>query len=187
MVKIANLEPGTKINIWILGRKASVIFEKYLQSTDEVTFTSKGRSVTLGLDLIDDIQIDEKILHLVLLKVWYDKIESGEKPEDYREFTPYWIKRLCDNPRFSKGQLIGRAKIDDIPFKRMTLPELKEAFRQGNMIPKEFDTVCVHHGYTPTKAYYKFEGLELGYGDPKLGAPDDTEVFIVKLGDRINR
>lgn len=59
MIKITNLEPGTKINIWILGRKAPAIFEKYLPDTDEITFVSKGRSVTLGLDLIDDIRIDK--------------------------------------------------------------------------------------------------------------------------------
>ena len=45
--------------VWILGRKAPAIFEKYLPDTDEITFVSKGRSVTLGLDLIDDIRIDK--------------------------------------------------------------------------------------------------------------------------------
>lgn len=35
-----------------------------------------------------------KILHLVLKYEWYDMIESGEKPEEYRDITPYWDKRL---------------------------------------------------------------------------------------------
>ena len=35
------------------------------------------------------------ILDLVLKGQWYDMIESGEKPEEYRDKKPYWIKRLC--------------------------------------------------------------------------------------------
>jgi hypothetical protein len=37
---------------------------------------------------------NEKILHLTLKKVWFDKIKSGEKKEEYREIKHYWIKRL---------------------------------------------------------------------------------------------
>lgn len=33
-------------------------------------------------------------LHLTLTKRWFDMILSGEKPEEYREIKPYWIKRL---------------------------------------------------------------------------------------------
>lgn len=35
-----------------------------------------------------------KILHLTLKKKWFDLIKSGEKTEEYREYKPYWIKRL---------------------------------------------------------------------------------------------
>lgn len=37
-----------------------------------------------------------KILHLSLKKQWYDLINSGEKKEEYREMTPYWIKRITN-------------------------------------------------------------------------------------------
>ena len=36
-----------------------------------------------------------KILHQPLKAKWYQMIESGEKPEEYREATPYWCKRFC--------------------------------------------------------------------------------------------
>ena len=29
-----------------------------------------------------------------LEKKWFDKIKSGEKKIEYREFKPYWIKRF---------------------------------------------------------------------------------------------
>lgn len=37
-----------------------------------------------------------KILHLTLIKKYFDQIASGKKKQEYREFKPYWIKRLTD-------------------------------------------------------------------------------------------
>ena len=28
-------------------------------------------------------------------KEWFEKIKSGEKTHEYREYKPYWEKRLC--------------------------------------------------------------------------------------------
>lgn len=38
-----------------------------------------------------------KILHLPLMAKWYEMIESGEKPEEYRKNKPYWQKRLLSS------------------------------------------------------------------------------------------
>lgn len=35
-----------------------------------------------------------KLLHLTLMKKWFDMILSGAKKEEYREVKPYWNKRL---------------------------------------------------------------------------------------------
>ena len=40
--------------------------------------------------------MDKRILHLTLLKKWFDLIASGEKTKEYREIKPYWTKRLFD-------------------------------------------------------------------------------------------
>lgn len=37
-----------------------------------------------------------KDLKLVLKRKWYDMIASGEKKEEYREFTDYWKNRLLE-------------------------------------------------------------------------------------------
>lgn len=34
------------------------------------------------------------ILHLTLKKKWFDDIARGEKRKEYREYKPYWKKRL---------------------------------------------------------------------------------------------
>lgn len=47
-----------------------------------------------------------KTLHLVLKAKWYDMIARGEKKEEYRENTSYWMKRigkLHDAVCFHKG------------------------------------------------------------------------------------
>ncbi len=38
----------------------------------------------------------EKILHLTLMKEWFDQILDGTKKVEYREIKPYWTKRLID-------------------------------------------------------------------------------------------
>lgn len=44
----------------------------------------------------------EKILHLTLMKKWFDQILAGTKTIEYRDIKPYWTKRLFDE----KGKLI---------------------------------------------------------------------------------
>ncbi len=36
-------------------------------------------------------------LQLLLKKQWFDLTKSGIKTEDYREITPYWVKRIINN------------------------------------------------------------------------------------------
>lgn len=128
-----------------------------------------------------------KILDLVLKCRWYDMIESGEKPEEYREIKPYWIKRLCDNPIFdANDNLIGRKNIDDYTIKMCEQEGLNliEMFSEGNMIPKEFTQVRLRRGYTSTTMLFRCEGITIGNGKAAWGAPEE-EVFIIKLGERV--
>lgn len=37
-----------------------------------------------------------KILYMPLKKEWYEMIERDEKPEEYREESPYWRRRLIE-------------------------------------------------------------------------------------------
>ena len=36
----------------------------------------------------------KRILHLTLLKKWFDLIAIGKKTKEYRDVKPYWTKRL---------------------------------------------------------------------------------------------
>ena len=92
---------------------------------------------------------DNKTLHLVLKRKWWEMIESGEKKEEYRDFTPFYVKRLCDNPCFNKqGEIIERKIIDkwtlDACEKRGI--DLKTAWVNGNIILKDYSSVTFYFG-----------------------------------------
>ena len=109
---------------------------------------------------------DNKTLHLVLKRKWWEMIESGEKKEEYRDFTPFYVKRLCDNPCFNKqGEIIERKIIDkwtlDACEKRGI--DLKTAWEGGN------------------------KAISVGKGRIEWGAEFGKEYFIIKLGERIEQ
>ena len=41
------------------------------------------------------------MLTLPIKRKWFDMIENGEKREEYRAITPYYIKRFRNAPRFN--------------------------------------------------------------------------------------
>ena len=132
---------------------------------------------------------DNKTLHLVLKRKWWDMIESGEKKEEYRDFTPFYIKRLCGNPCFNKqGEIIERKIIDkwtlDTCEKRGI--NLKTAWADGNIIPKDYSSVTFHFGYSNKTMTYSVKDISVGGGRTEWGAENGKEYFIIKLGERID-
>jgi len=104
-----------------------------------------------------------KVLDLPLQKQWYNMIESGEKTEEYREIKPYWIKRLCNaNPPSLKS-------CEGCPFAKCG----------------DYTHVRFRYGYTKRTMLFELKSIRVGVGNPKWGAPEKKEVFILKLGDKI--
>lgn len=108
-----------------------------------------------------------KPLYLVLKPEWYDMIEQGIKLEEYRELTPYWVKRLTT---LKYGFLLfsHRYSYEPIPF-------------------KAFDKVTFQRAYpkNPPRMTFEVKGMEYGFGNPAWGAPTDRKVFIIKLGNKV--
>jgi hypothetical protein len=116
-----------------------------------------------------------RVLHLVLKRKWYDMIDSGVKTEEYREIKPYWIRRLC--LAFSVDgrchTCIGNHCIECL-------------HKNGNNYETwKFDAVRFHRGYSKITKMFSIKDITIGFGNPEWGAPD-KEVFIIKLGKRIN-
>lgn len=101
-----------------------------------------------------------KILDLPLKKEWFKMIESGEKTEEYREIKPYWIERL-------------------------TWHEAFDNWIDPQRSPKPYTHIRFRNGYTKSIILFELKGIRIGRGKPEWGAPADKDVFILKLGNRI--
>lgn len=114
----------------------------------------------------------KRILYLPLRKEWYEMIERGEKREEYRTISPYWMERLlkCSRlPPTADGRCINE-RCQGCP------PANRSRF-------KEFDTVCFSYGYTLRRMAFECKGITVGHGRSEWGAPEH-ETFIIRLGKR---
>lgn len=74
----------------------------------------------------------EKILHLTIMKKWFDEVKSGKKKIEYSEINDYWEKRLFDKENNSK-------RFDFVIFKNgysKNAPKLKVEFKGIKIIDK---------------------------------------------------
>lgn len=104
-----------------------------------------------------------KILELPLKARWYGMIESGVKKEEYREVKSYWSKRFVGlyHPLFSH----------------------RYGHEQCNA--KGYTHVRFRYGYTKRTMLFMIEEIVIGRGNPEWGAPTDKDVFIIRLGERV--
>lgn len=131
-----------------------------------------------------------KILDLPLKAKWYDMIESGIKPEEYREITPYWCNRLLS------GCPLGISKYLE-PVLQRTYELIKEkgeeypnSFNIEHLLAWQYGTrgythVRFRYGYTKRTMLFALNGIRIGRGKPEWGATEDKNVFILKLGNRV--
>ena len=110
-------------------------------------------------------------LFLPLKAKWYNMIESGIKPEDYRDIKDYWIQRLIEINLF---------------YEFPTREELIEITEEGAIEEyfKDFDAVQFSYGYTKRTMLFECKGITIGKGNPEWGAPKEY-VFIIKRGRRL--
>lgn len=113
-----------------------------------------------------------KILHLHNNFKWYDMIESGEKPEEYRAM--YWIPQICRSGKPPSGNAPS--------YCAKQCPKLKPECREG--VPTDYTHACIHRGYTKTNMLWAIDKITIGKGNPKWGAPED-DVVIIKLKERV--
>lgn len=130
-------------------------------------------------------------LHLSLKKRWFDMIASGEKREEYRELSPFWIKRLIyweqdidwDNyiyKQMPKGQAECLAKTRELLF---------YGFMRGKLEFKPWLNVIFTLGYPKagdtSKTITKYvKHIRLGLPNPDW-CPEDTDlnrmVIVIEL------
>lgn len=115
-----------------------------------------------------------EVLHLVNSYEWYDMIERGEKPEEYRSIS-VWRKRICryGNPNHVNAEKIVCMK--ECPYK---MPAC------SIQVPTNIKFVYFHRGYTNHTMMWSVKRIYIGKGNPQWGAPKE-KVFIIELDKKL--
>lgn len=131
-----------------------------------------------------------KTLKLTLKKQWFDMIASGVKKEEYREIKPYFISRLTNvgsgwRPE-ARQEVEFYLKYGDETTQNIK-PTISQMQKRGINF-ENYDAVEFTNGYGKHRPQITLEclGIEIGQGNCKWGAPLE-DVFIIKLGNRINK
>ena len=105
-----------------------------------------------------------KTLHLSLKKQWFDMILNGGKKEEYRETINHWRVRFCESSVWQEVDGVMRLDVDSW---------------------KHFDVIHFTNGYGDDKPqmWVELKGITVGRGKPEWGAPADSDVFILQLGE----
>lgn len=117
-----------------------------------------------------------KNIQLSLKTKWFEMTKLGIKTEDYREITPYWVKRLVE-----KDFSWDCKKIEDINCHLYACPNgFFKKFNQNTMTlgyPKSGDAERI------LKLEHK--GIEIRTGNPDWGAEHGKLYFVIKHGKEL--
>lgn len=139
-----------------------------------------------------------KNLHLSLKAKWFEMTKSGVKTEDYREITPYWVKKLM---LYQNNDFLDLTKKDiDLvcsDFKQCTGAD---DFQEGSDIDytldnwylsfKKFKTTTLTLDYPKADNKEKIiqfvhKGIEIRTGNPEWGAEPNKIYFVIKHGGKL--
>ena len=121
-----------------------------------------------------------KNLQLSLKRNWFEMTKAGVKTEDYREITPYWIKRLVDKDLFRNCTTESFFEWYNNMPEFVTLQHVvnKPAINTMTLgYPKSVDTERI------LKLEHK--GIEIRTGNPDWGAEPDKLYFVIKHGSLV--
>lgn len=129
----------------------------------------------------------KKPLHLVLTEHWYDMIASGEKKEEYRDITAYWVKRLYDKLVPDADGAFERRRLTSNEAKIMGF--LDKAIEHFPIVPKPYTEVTFQRAYpkNPPRMTFTIESITIGTGNPDWGAEPGKKYFVIKLGRRLDQ
>jgi hypothetical protein len=124
-------------------------------------------------------------LILILISIWFDLIKSGEKTEEYREITPYWVRRFIDECYVDRflGIFTYDPKHQEIYEKQVYLLVL-EYFRRGKDVFRHFDELEFTKGYprkddAERRMVKQQPKICIGYGLESMGAIPNKLYFVI--------
>lgn len=133
-------------------------------------------------------KISKNALRLSLKKKWFEMTKAGIKPEDYREITPYWIKRLTEYKNYQGFNMeeilefLKNGKQVDFKNTHNWLPDF--------CFPKSFQRNVMTLGYPSNDnkdriIEFEHKGIEIRTGNPDWGAEPNKLYFVILHGEKI--
>ena len=124
-----------------------------------------------------------KILHQSLKAKWYRMIESGEKQEEYREATVYWLRRLVWDDDFDQPILD-----EDVKFFLENPAAIENMFDCG-WKPVPYTHVQFSLGYPKKndesrRMTFELKGIVYREGREEWGAEKGKKYLVEVLGRR---
>jgi hypothetical protein len=122
-----------------------------------------------------------KKLQLSLKKQWFEMTKAGIKTEDYREITPYWVKRFVN---------LHKDDMNYNNFYNYLIGEIDRIYYADNYSFKSFKTNTMTLGYPKSTdiervLIFEHQGIEIRTGYPEWGAVEGRLYFVIKHGKRI--
>ena len=114
-----------------------------------------------------------KTLTLSLKKKWFDMIKSGEKKEEYRECSEYWISRFCKLCCWFEYVFIGPRPPGIGPRRKMISCDHLNCDRLV------FTLGYPKAGDTERRLTFKNPKIRIGTGKPEWGAEPDKQYFVI--------
>lgn len=109
------------------------------------------------------------MLTLPIKKKWFDMILSGEKPEEYREITPYWTVRMQN--QFGVI-LLNEEQL--VPFEVVVPERARDALQ----------LIRFRNGYAAgSPSFLARCTLRIGAGKPEWGAEPGRKYFVLGIHD----
>ena len=119
-------------------------------------------------------------LQLPLDFVWYDAIVIGDKREEYREITAYWVNRLLAEVVYDESYLNETRR--RLHLTGRAIPEnIEQLFKSHNLAALPYKTVTFRRGYTSQTATFRFTGLDIRRGRPEWGAKPGKKYFVISF------
>lgn len=118
--------------------------------------------------------MEGKVLDLVLAGQWYDMIERGEKPTEFRVCNPHYASRICTH--YDK-----RYNTNFSCYKQCDW-----AYKCSIKVPTEVKQVRLRRGYTKISMLFEVRRLYIAEGEHELGAPY-YPVFNIELGKKLSK
>lgn len=129
-----------------------------------------------------------KNLQLMLETKWFDMTAAKIKPEDYREITPYWVRRFYDMTK-AKPYVMSEF-IEWLKNKSFYKDSEETVLKRLGITKKQFSKNIMTKGYpkshdTSRILVYEHLGIEVRSGKEECGAETSVLYFVILHGEQL--